>query len=68
MKGSKGVHHKVDLPRFEFEKQNGREIFATWKPFYDPIESAYASISNEFVTDANGLELINRTVWKGSED
>ena len=57
--GSDEIYQKVELPRLEYDPEGGREIFATWQPIFDESKE----ISDEFFTDANGLELISRQVF-----
>ena len=46
----------MDMPRFRDVKLGGAEIFASWTP-------AYEEISQEFLTDANGFDLMTRKVY-----
>ena len=51
---------EVNQNRSEFEWVNGiggAEIFASWI-------TGYAQISDEFLTDANGFDIMSRKVYK----
>ena len=58
------IHQKVELPRMNYDLEGGREIFASWQPVFKK-DSGY---STEFMTDANGLELVSRPVYRDNED
>ena len=52
------IHHRVELPRLEFDPRGGREIFAIWTPVMDDDR-----LGKYFITDANALELMSRPVF-----
>lgn len=56
LKGETKVLHRLSLPRLDPGK-TGREVFATWKP-------AFTQLGDKFLTDANGLALMERDVFK----
>lgn len=53
------IHQHVVLPRLPYNPKGGREIFATWTPLLDQNDS----LAEDFITDANGLELMSRPVF-----
>ena len=55
MKGQDKIQQQVQLPRLDFPQETGREIMAVWRPLYE-------SYSYKYLTDANGLEFIERQV------
>ena len=55
MKNHDEIHQKVQLPRLNFDRERGREIFATWKPLF-------SENSQHYYTDSNGFEFIRRKV------
>ena len=59
MEGHDELQVKIDLPRVEVDtpKEQGREIFAVWKPLYD------SGMADEYLTDANGYDLMTRNVF-----
>ena len=47
------------LPRLDFDEKSG-EIFALWQPIFDGVSTI---IGSEYLTDANGFQLIKRKVY-----
>ena len=58
------IHQKIELPRLVYSKKSGREVFASWLPVFKQ-DSKFGA---EFLTDANGLELVTRPVYRDNED
>ena len=54
VKGHDQIHQTLVMPRSNADMDNSREIFAVWAPNFD--------LSTEFLTDAQGLELMKRKV------
>ena len=56
MKGHSKLHQTIELPGYSEIVGGGAEIFAAWTPAYDQI-------SGEFLTDANGFDIMTRKVY-----
>ena len=56
-KGDSKLHFRIEMPRVDIGQSSGREIFAIWKPDFDQIQD------DQFLTDANGFDLMARSVY-----
>ena len=50
------MHQSIEFPLFDTPRHHGTEYFAKWTPSFD--------LDSQFITDANGFDLITREVWK----
>ena len=55
LKDHSQLYQTIELP--EYDAPTGREFFAKWTPDFEYIDS-------QFLTDANGYDLISREVFK----
>ena len=58
MKDHDTVHLQIELPRMD-PATSGREFFALWTP-------TYSVMSDEYLTDANGFDIVTRQVYKNN--
>ena len=59
IKGHDKLHQAIELPKPAFSVESGREIFAKWVPVFEKISQTY-------LTDANGYDLIERDVFRNT--
>ena len=53
IKGHSEVHQSIIIPKIHDLQNEGHEIFAIWKP-------KFTHMSDQFFTDANGMDLVKR--------
>ena len=69
MKGHDEIHQTVTIPRIQCSADNSREIFGVWTPYFDRTQAFRSDqISDEYITDAQGLELIKRKVYQDKSE
>ena len=53
----------LSVPRLNVEHEISREIFAIWTPLFDGKSFESSMISTDYLTDAQGFELMKRKVY-----
>ena len=68
VKGRDEVHQTLIIPRLSVNRDKNREIFAVWAPYFNGESFSKGAIAKEFLTDAQGFELMERKVYNDEDE